>query len=262
MRESWDKRIKRADELASKGDGAKELLVFYGKLLRTQKELYQFYQSRKSWLPSGSLAQDLPVIRIMLPKLLGTIESSGPGVLAAEASSLMRADEAEIDEMMLEYWHAPSDLQFFAKAFLQPYALWLAESGTRPSNRSLEGGENRCPFCSGKPQLTFLQSQETSSEAGGRNLLCSTCLTSWFFRRVVCANCKEENPAKLGYFHSPDYDHVRIEVCDTCKHYIKGVDLTRFGLAIPLVDEVAAAPLDLWAREHGYLKIELNLVGL
>ena len=43
---------------------------------------------------------------------------------------------------------------------------------------------------------------------------------------------------------------------------LKGIDLTRFGLAMPLVDELYAAPLDLWAREHGYTKIELNLVGL
>jgi formate dehydrogenase maturation protein FdhE len=40
------------------------------------------------------------------------------------------------------------------------------------------------------------------------------------------------------------------------------VDLTRLGLAAPLVDEVYAAPLDLWAGEHGYSKVELNLVGV
>jgi len=50
--------------------------------------------------------------------------------------------------------------------------------------------------------------------------------------------------------------------CDTCGHYLKGVDLTRLGVAVPIVDEVAGAPLDAWAREHGYEKIELNLVGL
>jgi len=55
---------------------------------------------------------------------------------------------------------------------------------------------------------------------------------------------------------------VRIEACDSCHHYIKGIDLTRLGLAVPLVDEIYAAPLDLWAREHGYQKIELNLVGI
>jgi len=34
------------------------------------------------------------------------------------------------------------------------------------------------------------------------------------------------------------------------------------GVAVPLVDEVAGAPLDVWASDHGYVKIELNLVGL
>jgi FdhE protein len=79
---------------------------------------------------------------------------------------------------------------------------------------------------------------------------------------VVCANCGEENPAKLAYFQTTTFNHVRVEACDTCKHYLKGVDLTRSGHAQPLVDEVAAAPLDLWAVEHGYTKIELNLIGL
>ena len=65
----------------------------------------------------------------------------------------------------------------------------------------------------------------------------------------------------LGIYHSPDYDHIRIETCDTCRHYLKGIDLTRFGLAVPIVDEVASAPLDLWAGDHGYTKIERNLVG-
>jgi formate dehydrogenase maturation protein FdhE len=55
---------------------------------------------------------------------------------------------------------------------------------------------------------------------------------------------------------------VRIEACDTCKHYIKGVDLTRAGFAAPIVDEIDAAPLDLWACERGFTKIELNLVGV
>ena len=78
----------------------------------------------------------------------------------------------------------------------------------------------------------------------------------------MCAYCCEEQPLRLGYFHSPEFEHIRVEACDTCLRYIKGVDLTRKGRAVPLVDEVASAPLDLWAREHGYTKIELNLVGL
>ena len=262
MRQFWDSHILRAEELASERSEAKELLAFYGRLLAAQKRVYEYLRTREGWLPSGALARDLGVVRLMLPTMLEVAEMSGPAALAEQARGLRLASEADTDEMLLEYWGAPTDVHFFPKALLQPYARWLAEAGAKPIDRNLEGGENRCPFCRGKPQLSLLKTQEHDSEGGGRNLLCSTCLTLWPFRRVVCANCGEEQPARLGYFHTPEYDHVRVEACDTCKHYIKGIDLTRFGRAAPLVDEVAAAPLDLWARERGYIKVELNLVGL
>jgi FdhE protein len=254
--------IRRAEHLAAKSDATHELLTFYTELLRAQKGIYEFLRSRKDWLPSGILEEDLPTLRVMLPELIRTMETSGPAALVKEAQRLWRTGEEEIDHLLLEQWRAPSDLQFFSKAFLQPYARWLTESGGHPVDRIFEKHESRCPFCGGKPQVSSLQTKEASSESGGRDLLCSTCLTVWPFRRVVCAQCGEERPAKLGYFHSPEYDHVRIEACDTCQHYIKGVDLTRLGLAVPLVDEIASAPLDVWAHEHGYTKIELNLVGL
>lgn len=262
LKESWDARIQRAERLAAAGGAANELLAFYGKLLRAQKEVYEYLRGRRGWLPSGLLEDDLEVLRAAMPDLLRAVEASGPPALAEEARLLLRAGGDEVDAMLLEQWRAPSDARFFAKAFLQPYAGWLAESGARPVGRDWERRESLCPFCGGTPQVSFLQTVEPGAESGGRGLVCSACLTARPFRRVVCASCGEERPTKLGYFQSPEYEHVRIEACDTCKHYIKGVDLTRLGLAVPLVDEVAAAALDVWAREHGYTKIELNLVGL
>ena len=257
----WEKQIDRADQLALQPGGSSELLVFYSQLLRAQRDIYEFLRSRKEWLPSGDLERDLPVLREALPGLLKTIEAQGPESLANDARDLSNTSDAVVNEMLVSYWTNPSDIQFFAKAFLQPYGRWLAETGAEPM-RQLGGTERRCPFCGGNPQVSFLQNKESNAESGNRDLICATCLSSWEFRRVVCANCGEERPAKLGYFHTPDYDHVRIEACDTCNHYLKGVDLTRFGFAVPLVDELAAAPLDVWARAHGYTKIELNLIGL
>jgi FdhE protein len=262
MRESWDTLINRAKELASQRKETAELLIFYAELLSAQKEIYEQLRSRADWLPSGDLAEDLSVIRLTLPTLLEVTRRSGPALLAEEAHRLGPASDAEIADMLLQYWKAPTDHHFFAKALLQPYARWLAESRATPIDRALERREDRCPFCAGKPQLALLYAQEPSSEAGTRNLLCSTCFTVWPFKRVLCANCGEERPAKLAYFHTPEYDHARVEACDSCRHYIKAIDLTKFGLAAPLVDEVAAAPLDLWAREKGWKKIELNLLGL
>jgi len=260
--ESWNTRIQRAEELARRSDPTKEILTFYAKLLQSQKEVDEFLRSRRGWLPSGSLAEDLSVLRECWPAVLRSVESNGPTPLAEEARSLISAASEVLDEMLLEYWRAPSDTQFFAKAFLQPYARWLGESGGKPLDRMFERVDKRCPFCGGMPQVSFLQIREATSESGNRDLVCATCTINWSFRRVACAHCGEERPTKLGYFHTPEYDHIRIEACDTCKHYIKGVDLTRLGFAVPLVDEVAAAALDVWAHEHDYTKIELNLVGL
>jgi len=262
MHDFWTRQIERADHLAGQASGSQELLAFYALLLRAQQDIYEALRRREDWLPDGDLDRDLTVVQSLASGLVETVARHGPEVLSAEAQLILVAQPDVLAGDLLDQWRNPSDAQFFAKAILQPYAHWLAETGTRPAGRELAGGERTCPFCGGKPQLSFLQNKETTAESGNRDLLCATCLTSWPFRRVVCANCGEEAPAKLGYFHSPEFDHLRVEACDSCKRYIKGVDLTRFGHAEPLVDEIYGAPLDLWAREHGYTKIELNLVGV
>ena len=99
-------------------------------------------------------------------------------------------------------------------------------------------------------------------DGSGRQLLCATCLTAWPFRRVRCPYCGEDDEQKLGYFQTSSLDYQRVDGCDSCHHYLKTIDLGRLGLAVPLVDEVAGVTLDVWARSHGYEKIELNLVGL
>jgi FdhE protein len=258
----WQKQIERADHLAEQSSGSKELLTFYAQLLRAQEKIYESLRSRQDRSPSGDLETDLPLIQSLLRSLLETVTQHGPTSLAADAHLLLVAEPDVVADKLFDYWHSSSDTQFFAKAILQPYAYSLAEMKITPAGRELANSERACPFCGGLPQLSFLVAKESNAESGNRDLLCATCLHSWEFLRVVCANCGEERPEKLGYFHSPEFDHIRVEACDTCKHYLKGIDLTRLGLAVPPVDEIYGAPLDLWAREHGYKKIELNLVGL
>jgi len=174
--DAWDARIQRAVELAEKSDAAKELLVFYARLLRSQKEIYEFLRGREGWLPTGLLEEDLRVVRVEVPELLRSVEASGTVKLVEEAKMLLQASDDEIDQMLLEQWRAPSEAAFFAKAFLQPYARWLVETCARPVDRDLGEGENQCPFCGGSPQLSFLLNKEVTAESGNRDLLCSTCL--------------------------------------------------------------------------------------
>lgn len=277
MSESWDRRIGRARELSAANRAAASLLDFYAKLLTVQKDAYEFLRARRGWLPSGSLAQDLEAVRAKLPPLLQLVSNEGPEPLAATAREWVESTPSAIAERLIAWWRgaslarlrasgakaaALSASSFFPKAMLQPYGQWLSETRIAPLDRaSLARAENCCRFCGGLPQLSVLTGGG-ELEGGGRSLLCATCLTTWPFRRVVCAWCGEEDEKRLGYFQAPEFDHLRVDACDTCRRYLKTVDLTRLGLAVPIVDEVAGAALDLWARERGYEKIELNLLGL
>jgi len=260
--EYWSSLIERTEILAAANEATRDILTFYAAILQAQKDIYENLRSREHWLPSGNLEEDLSVLRQLLRILLVPVEERGPSTLVEEAQVFINAPESEVDQLLLHQWQNPSDTRFFEKALLQPYAKWLIESNGQPVDRHLEKKDGRCPFCGGKPQLSILRMREDILEGGGRDLLCATCLTIWPYRRVICVNCSENRPPKLGYFHSNELKHVSVEACDSCRYYIKRIDLTEFGLAAPLADEIAAAALDLWAREQGYTKIELNLVGL
>ena len=78
----------------------------------------------------------------------------------------------------------------------------------------------------------------------------------------MCPNCGEENKDLLPIYTTPLFEHLRVEACDRCGVYIKSVDLTKNGMAIPCVDELAAVPLDLWAVDAGYTKLQRNILGI
>jgi formate dehydrogenase maturation protein FdhE len=52
-----------------------------------------------------------------------------------------------------------------------------------------------------------------------------------------------------------------VEACDTCKFCTRTVDLTKDGNAAPLVDDLAAIPLTLWAEQQGFRWLQQNLLG-
>jgi len=256
--DSWDRRITRAEQLAAEHESTRPLVAFYAQLLGLQRDGYESLDRAPL---SGSLERDLDRVRPYASAILTAVSTIGPPLLADEIREVVVGGDPAIDRMLLDGWRTLAANQFLPKVILQPYAQRLAERSQRPLDRELYTTDYRCPFCAGPPQLSILQGGG-ELEGGGRALLCATCLTTWPFRRVRCASCGEEDEQHLAYFHSPAFEHLRVDACDTCRRYLKTVDLTRLGVAVPLVDEVAGAPLDVWAREQGYEKIELNLVGL
>jgi FdhE protein len=161
---------------------------------------------------------------------------------------------------MLAQWLAktgsPDDgSSFFAVVILQPQAERLAQTG---SFRREGVAGNQCPHCQSNPQLAVIRPE---GDGGKRLLLCSFCQSEWEFRRILCPSCGEEHNDNLPRYSAEGIAAVRVEACDVCKHYLKSIDMTIDGLAVPVVDEIATAPMDLWAADQGYRKIQLNLMG-
>lgn len=254
MQSSWDRRIARAGELAEKHPATSELLKFYQQLARFQKSVYERLAEARE--------HDLPVLLPFFPELIALARRAGSTALAAAAGTL-EEDSAEDRLALLEgIWHHQVESRhltgedaFFAQALLQPYAEFLAGK----AGSSGDGSTPLCPFCGAKPLLAVLRQE---GDGGKRFLLCSLCSTEWAFRRVLCPNCGEENKDKLPIFLAEEFDYVRMDACDTCRTYVKSVDLTKNGNAVPVVDELATVALNFWAQENNYQKLRPNLFGV
>ena len=119
-----------------------------------------------------------------------------------------------------------------------------------------------CPKCGGLPQLSYFAVSGEALVSGPRYLVCSRCANNWIFSRMTCAGCGESNGSKLPIFQEQEQlPHARVDGCQTCRKYLLTFDLRRDTRAVPIVDEIAALPLDLYARDQGLTKITPNLMG-
>ena len=266
----WDVRIRRAGELAAAHPFAVEGLRFYEHLARSQKSLYSEIEAAcgRSKVPRspGALRREFDPF-LLLPRFapfLSVIATIAPPPLADSAHDLASQSGGLWQDILAKFWEAgsgsPVNLEpaeaLLSWIFLQPYAEYLADhtEWTAPS-----GTPSVCPLCGGKPQVGALRPE---GDGGKRSLICSLCATEWDYRRVVCPACGEEDDHKLAVYSAQEFVHVRVEACDACHSYIKTVDLTKDGHAVPVVDELATTPLNLWATEHGYLKLHNNFLGI
>jgi FdhE protein len=119
----------------------------------------------------------------------------------------------------------------------------------------------QCPFCGGAPWIAVRR--EGSAEEGARRLLaCALCGLEWRVNRILCPACFEEDPRRLPSFQNDRHPSVRVEACETCRRYVKSLDLSLDARPIPEVDDLVSIGMDLWAVDQGYTRIEPGLAGL
>jgi FdhE protein len=244
-------------------------LRYYERITGFQKSVYSSVESAcghtKETRAPGTLHDELDLF-VLLPKFphfLALVETIAPAPLARSAAELIAQGVQHWQALLQACW-SDADQQLIPNSvettlsllFLQPYAEYLADHTQQTPPTQLH---SVCPLCGGKPQAGVLRQE---GDGGKRSLICSLCSNEWEFQRMLCAACGEANVEKLVIYTADQFHHVRIEACDSCRHYIKTIDLTKNGKAVPVVDELAAIPLSLWAEENGYSKLQVNLLGI
>lgn len=271
-------RLDRAALLGTRYAFASEILEFYRHVATFQRDFAE--QLPKWWgkqpvVPAGGSLRselNLPILLDPFGRFLSVIEQRGPRPLAAHARQLRVQGETRWQEALAEFWEtgllkeqaesSPDDgaateplQEFLARAFLQPYAEFIVGAMLPPV---LPMTVCRCPRCNSLPLLGMLRQE---GDGGKRFLQCSFCSQEWEFRRIFCAHCGEDREPQLPVYIAEEMPYIRVETCETCKHFLRTIDLTKDGNAVPLVDDLAAIPLSLWAEQNGYKRIQANLLG-
>jgi formate dehydrogenase accessory protein FdhE len=254
--DGFAKRAERADLLAPLHPAAEAPLRFAAGLYRAQQDLARA-------LSAGPISPDLdeaagPILANAEPLL--RYAASGPAALAQEARTRLADDAQTARTRLLVYWSGDPDARadYLSRAILKPWVELLAAEQRQPVRDRREG---TCPFCGGLP---WVSARRTLPESHGaqRLLHCALCAGQWDFPRIRCAACGEADPHLLPTFQDEKSPAARVEACDTCKRYVKSIDLSLDARPIPEVDDLASLGLDLWAAEQGYERIEPGLAGI
>jgi FdhE protein len=264
----WDQRIARARSLAGNSSPASAILTFYAELALYQRNLAGSMplDRLKALDPSDPLAAVDPAA-VALPKVLEWLQRHAPPVLAqaaAEGATLAMEEWRRLLEQRLADGRLGTDgpAAFVVEAVLQPFVNVVrltadAAGGVRLKADTTQA--TRCPICASSPVAAALREE---GHGARRSLVCSLCFTEWDYLRIQCPACEENRFDALPVYTADAPAAVRIDACDSCRTYIKTIDLTRDGLAVPTVDDLASLPLDLWARERGYHRLYPNLLRI
>ncbi len=278
-----DRRV-RTQELRRRHTFARELLDFYGALLGVQEQAYEEAISARP--SAGELAAY--VAERVVPAVVDVSIAAGPEKLRdAMARHLETTNPVDEVATWIHGEDQPAVERYLARASLAPV---LEALGSEVAASCVGVHDPRhCPDCGGPPQLSYFALANEDLAAGGRFLVCARCQRSWGYARMTCPGCGEDSSSRLPIFseegtasgergsvvrglqgklgdvggsqHRAVFPHMRIEACDTCRRYLLSIDLAADPAAVPLVDELAALPLDLYARERGLSKITPNLMG-
>jgi formate dehydrogenase maturation protein FdhE len=289
----WDERIARARALIDARPAVGELLTFYAALAGFQRSLLDNDETpaaQASQSPDRTSARffaGLDTERALdaIPRFLRWLPQAAPEPLAESIDAVRKYERREWHDLVRAFadglthvaqgfspasedrgaqsFSSPSPesdplIPFVLECVLQPFAEQRAR-GVSLQPMLDSRAPIHCPRCGAPPVAGVLREE---GQGARRSLLCALCLTEWECLRILCPSCGEQAFEKLPIFTAEQWPHVRVDACERCRHYVKTIDLTKDGLAVPYVDDIASVSLDLWARERDYIRVKRNVLGL
>ncbi len=280
----WADRRARTAQLRHRHAFAREVLDFYGALLGVQQLAYDEAIAAKP--AAGDLVAY--VAERVVPATVDVTIAAGPQKLRTAVAGRLETTSARD---IVAAWINSKDQtlvdRFLARVSLGPVLEALGSEAAAACAGVRD--QRHCPSCGGPPQLSYFAVASENLASGGRFLVCARCHSSWGYARMTCPGCGENSSSRLPIFseegttsgergsvvrglhgqlgekirpeHQAVFPHVRIEACDSCHRYLLNIDLAADPAAVPLVDEMAALPLDIFAKEKGLSKITPNLMG-
>ena len=178
------------------------------------------------------------------PQLRTLVASKGSALLRNLAAGITESEVNDAVGRYLKGDDCDAPASFFARILLRR---------DRPKAASVHA--NLCPECGQPPQCGCFRPE---GHGTAFFLVCSLCATEWPFPRAQCPACGEPSV----FYASQRAEYLQTQVCDACSRYLHVIHTGKDPAAIPLVDEVAALAMDVWALERGLRKIHPNLVGV
>lgn len=152
---------------------------------------------------------------------------------------------------------APKTLSFLAFAALSPSIEAAADVLKEKLPNMKIPAVGSCPICGSLPLISSLEEKE-----GYRHATCSFCRHDYRIKRIACPVCGEEDQNKLTFFTVDEEPGFRVDVCESCKTYIKTIDFRQLDrVAVPVLDDLDSLALDYVAAGQGYKRATLSAWG-
>lgn len=108
-----------------------------------------------------------------------------------------------------------------------------------------------CPVCGAWPSFAELRGLERN-----RRMRCGRCASDWPLPVLHCPFCNEIHHNRLASLAPEGQEQTRrVDVCETCKGYVKGFTTLRpLTLRAVVIRDLESVELDLAAQERGYAR--------